>query len=415
MDGCQARIEHAHAWADSQNVRTARAIALLLLAALLLGVPAADARAPRPYVKSVSPLRASVGESMTIQGFYFRKGYAENTVVFVASDGRVSYVKSEHSTRKSLTVIVPQKVERLLDKDASGARIPTKFRIKVIARRMSRLAKRPLAQPTIGPDVGGDCDHDGSPNPSDGDDDNDLLPDSIELDIRTNPCVADSDGDQLQDGWEYLSALDLNTNALPYPGKRPYPNALFNDASVDHDGDGLYAWAEYGLWFWGGRKYPIDYSDGDQTTRPDPTGTAIWNDWDRDGILSDDERDFDNDGLANIYELRAPWFSEWDPQFPGAVRPDMFDPDTDGDGLPDGPDDQDHDDFSNIQELRMGTWAMNPCDPVPSRTCPRWLADEDKPKAPKNLCRSQTLVAGLDIKWFEGDIDEDDCATYPDP
>ncbi len=319
-------MQHARAHADSENVRTARSIALLLLATLLLGVPAADARTPRPYVKSVSPLRASVGEQMTIQGFYFRKGYAENTVVFVAGDGRVSFVKSEHSTRKRLTVIVPQKVERLLDTDANGTRVPTKFSIKVIARRMSRLAKRPLAQPTIGPDVGGDCDHDGTPNPSDGDDDGDLLPDSIELDIRTNPCVADSDGDKLPDGWEYISALDLNTNALPYPGKRPFPNALFSDASVDHDGDGLHAWAEYGLWWFGGRKYPLDYSDGDQTTQPDPTGAAVWNDWDYDGILSDDERDFDNDGLANIYEYRAPDFEPWEPHVPGSgaarhVRP----------------------------------------------------------------------------------------------
>jgi hypothetical protein len=406
-------MEHAHTRADSENVRTARATALLLLATLLVGVSAADARTPRPYVKSVSPLRASVGEQMTIEGFYFRKGYAENTVVFVAGDGRVSYVKSEHSTRKSLTVIVPQKVQRLLDTDANGVRVPTKFRIKVIGRRMSRLAKRPLATPLIGPDVGGDCDHDGTPNPTDGDDDGDLLPDSIELDIRTNPCVPDSDGDRLVDGWEYLSALDLNTNALPYPGKRPYPNALFADANVDHDGDGLHAWAEYALWLVGGGKYPLDYSDGDQTTQPDPTGTAVWNDWDRDGILSDDERDFDNDGLANIYEYRAPAFQPWEPQFPGAVRPDMFDPDIDGDGVVDGWDDQDHDDFSNIDELRAGTWAMNPCDPVISRTCPRWLEDSEIPKIPQHLCGSQTLVAGVKIKWFEGGSDAGDCPTYP--
>ena len=418
MDGRQARVQHAHARADSQNVRTSRAIALLLLATLLLGVSAADARTPRPYVKSVSPLRASVGELMTIQGFYFRKGYAENTVVFVASDGRVSYVKSEHSTRRKLTVIVPKTVERLLDTDANGAQVPTKFRIKVIGRRMSRLAKRPLAQPTIGPDVGGDCDKDEIPNPTDGDDDNDQLPDGIELEIRTNPCVSDSDGDKLLDGWEYLSGLDLNTNALPYPAKRPYPNALFADAAVDHDGDGLWAWAEHTMWWLGGRKYPIDYSDGDQTSQPDPTGAAIWNDWDRDGSLADDERDFDNDGLANIYELRLPGFQPWEPQFPGAVRPDMFDPDTDGDGVPDGLDDQDHDDFSNIQELRDGTWPMNPCDPVASRTCPRWLEESDTPKIPAHLCSSRTIVGGGIVKWFNdggegGSADEGPCPIYP--
>src|SRR5215210_2305327 len=89
-----------------ESMRHARAITLLsLMALLLVAVPAADARKPRPYVKSVNPLSASVGEEMTIEGFYFRPGYAENTVVFVAKDGRVSYVKSEHSTKTTIQVI----------------------------------------------------------------------------------------------------------------------------------------------------------------------------------------------------------------------------------------------------------------------------------------------------------------------
>jgi hypothetical protein len=404
----------------AKSMRYARAIALLLLATLLLAVPAAHARAPRPYVKSVSPLSASVGEEMTLQGFYFRKGYAENTVVFIANDGRVSYVKSEHSTRKTLKVIVPKKVERLLNVNGNGMRIPTRFRIKVIARRMSRIAKNVLAQPTIGPDVGGDCDKDGSPNPGDADDDNDLLPDSVEQEARTNACVADSDGDKLLDGWEYLSALDLNTNALPYPQKRPYPNALFADAGVDHDGDGLHAWVEHMLWWAGGHRYPIDYSDGTQTTVNEVTGGDIWNDFDQDGFATDDERDFDNDGLANVYEYRAPDFAPWEPSFPGTLRPDMFDPDTDGDGLVDGADDQDHDDVSNIAELRAGTWTMNPCDPLASRTCPRWLDPTTAPKKPTYLCitTSMLLEPAIVPKWAkDGDITPNEnvsyCATYP--
>ena len=35
---------------------------------------------------------------------------------------------------------------------------------------------------------------------------------------------------------------------LPYPGKRPYPNALFADADVDYDGDSLTLGEEYSLW-----------------------------------------------------------------------------------------------------------------------------------------------------------------------
>src|SRR5687767_8864151 len=131
---------------------------------------------------------------MEIKGFYFTPGYAENVVVFIARDGRVSYVRSEHSTKRSMTVIVPKKVERLL-KVVDGVRKPTKFRIKVISTRMSRLAKGALSQPLIGPDVGEDCDKDGATNDVDTDDDNDALPDTLETTAKTNPCSPDSDGD----------------------------------------------------------------------------------------------------------------------------------------------------------------------------------------------------------------------------
>ena len=30
----------------------------------------------------------------------------------------------------------------------------------------------------------------------------------------------------MTDGWEFYSAKDLNVKAVPYPGKRPFPNAL---------------------------------------------------------------------------------------------------------------------------------------------------------------------------------------------
>ena len=388
-------------------MRITRAITLLSLGALLIAAPLAEARTPRPYVKSVSPLRASVGEKMTLQGFYFTPGYAENTVVLVSRDGRVSYVRSEHSTKRSMTIIVPKKVERLLQV-VNGTHVPAKFRIKVIARRMSRLAKGALSEPMIGPDVGGDCDKDGIPNPTDTDDDNDLLPDSIEATARTNPCVADSDGDTLLDGWEFMSAIDLNRNALPYPGKRPYPNALFSDAGEDFDGDGLWAWNEHHLWTLGGRKYPLSYSDGDQYTDPIPTGATWWNDFDGDGVQSDDERDFDRDDLANIYELRLYHFAPWEPWFPGTIRPDYIDPDTDGDGVVDGWDDQDHDDKSNIDEIVAGTWVMNPCDPVStSRTCPRWLEPGNEPAKPEHVCMSRTLLNGGDIRFFDYELPDE--------
>ena len=35
---------------------------------------------------------------------------------------------------------------------------------------------------------------------------------------------------------------------LPYPEKRPYPNALFADADTDYDGDSLTLGEEFSLW-----------------------------------------------------------------------------------------------------------------------------------------------------------------------
>ena len=405
MEGREPYVQYPRETADTENVRRRRAITLFSLAALLLASPLAEAREPRPYVTSVSPLSVSVGELMTIKGFYFTPGYAENVVVFVARDGRVSYVRSEHSTKRSLQVRIPKKVERIL-RVVDGVRVPTKFRVKVISTRMSRLAKGALSQPLIGPDVGGDCDNDGTPNPSDTDDDNDMLPDTLEATAKTNPCSGDSDGDKLMDGWEFLSALDLNRNNLPYPGKRPYPNALFADAQYDFDGDGLHSWAEHAMWWTAGRHYPLNYSDGDQHTIRETSTEHPWDLLHPLGLLSDDERDFDNDGISNILEYAAMAMEPWK-DYPGIDRPNWMDPDTDGDGLLDGPDDQDHDDISNAEELDAGTWAMNPCDPLnlDARACPRWMEIGTKPEKPEELCTSITLALGGGIRWYSVEDD----------
>ena len=70
-------------------------------------------------------------------------------------------------------------------------------------------------------------------NSADTDDDNDLLPDTLEVQLKLNPCSGDSDGDGVEDGFEFQSALDLNNDdyqhlnyITPYPGKTPYPNPL---------------------------------------------------------------------------------------------------------------------------------------------------------------------------------------------
>jgi hypothetical protein len=137
-------------------------------------------------------------------------------------------------------------------------------------------------------------------------------------------------------------------------------------------------------------------------------------DRDSNGWLSDDERDEDGDGLSNFVEthgmMKPDWWTTWYPrekqftiQYEGT---DVADPDTDGDGVLDGADDQDHDDVPNLAELsrnmasgrgldakdlkpelavstpiRGRVQPFNPCEPfINSRTCPTyWSPGEFAP------------------------------------
>jgi hypothetical protein len=302
-----------------------------------------------------------------------------------------------------------------------------------------------------------DCDRNGVLNRDESDDDKDLLSDGVEQSIGTDPCNSDSDGDGVQDGYEYKSALDLNDDedqssngALPFPGKRPYPNPLFADAGVDYDGDSLTLGEEYQLWRYVGNitLSTLSYSDGEQYSvstrgsdghrnptlssfnyskrnqfnawkqskgyetvslqdgRPWYDGSARnnynlydvnrdgtvdstesdYNDMDRDGVLSDDERDEDADGLTNYDETHGRmydvyWsscYSAEKPYFIGYRGTNVADGDTDGDGIRDGADDQDHDDIPNLMELsRIAASGINDTD-----NGTHCKPDKDLPKPP---------------------------------
>src|SRR5439155_24719245 len=130
--------------------------------------------------------------------------------------------------------------------------IATRFQLRVLAKRLSPQFTPRSSSPVISPAAGqvptGElpgCQPDFTPG-STKDSDKDLLPDVLEKQLKTDPCKADTDGDGVEDGYEYESALDLNSRALPYPGKRPYPNPLDpNDANIDFDGDSLTMSEEY--------------------------------------------------------------------------------------------------------------------------------------------------------------------------
>jgi hypothetical protein len=402
-------------------------LCLLALSALAVGAPFASAapKGPKPSITRVTPMRISVGNLLTIRGHNFKSKAKSNTVIFRSNSGRTAFAKPGRASRTKLVVRVPAAVARLLTVKNSRQR-PTRLKLRVLAGKFSKYTSRRLSPVVtgVGGGDGGDtlaaCD-------SSSDHDGDLLPNSLELAIKTDPCLRDTDKDGIEDGFEYQSALDLNhypvNPPLPYPGKRPYPNALDPaDADSDYDGDGLTQREESAAWMEfssdgsprsgrPGSLANLTYSDGLQssvTPFAAPAGGTLANwvsdQYPYDGQLSDDERDVDGDGISNWDEQHGRFFEPWWPaQHNGEIEPkeskypainfldvgDLPDglalvvADMDGDGVLDGYDDQDHDGLSNQFEIRrpddwlatMGTnpYAyvnpFNPCKPFNSSRC----------------------------------------------
>jgi hypothetical protein len=430
-----------------------RSYRMLPVGLLLLALPASSAagatkksKSPaRPTITSVAPLKLGVGDMLTIRGTNFIVGKKVNSVAFKRAGSPALFVKAAESTRTRMKVIVPASIRTHLA-TKGGVALATRFRMRILARRFAKSYTPDKLSPTIDPSVTvddktgatapvapgagapgvaagtpaapaapPDCDIDGIVDAADPDDDNDQLSDVLEVTLKTNPCAKDSDGDGLEDGWEYYSAIDLNSSNVPsaippsgvpsdprapYPGKRPYPNPLdASDAGIDHDGDSLTAREEHALWVkFTNRALPLSYSDGTQFTGvpvPAPTDPTLVHlnvlhatDGPRDvAELSDDEKDADGDRLGNFDEthgrmLAGYWRINYKNEkmypdvYPGT---DFLDPDTDGDGILDGNDDQDHDDWSNVDELNRGPWMVhpqNPCLPdYMSRSCPRYIPE----------------------------------------
>jgi hypothetical protein len=395
------------------RVRTITTVAVSAAAVLAVPAGTAAAKAPKyPVITKVTPMKVGVGDLLTIKGKGFRAGKNKNTVVFKRFGQRAIFVKAEAATTTAITLHVPLKLQAYM-KLENNQPVPSVFAIRIIARRFGQKFTSRKLSPTVGPAGTGIqapgttapsayelCLSAAQANPA-GDEDKDSLTNDLEKKAGTDPCRVDTDTDGLSDGWEYQSAIDLNSRAFPYPGKKPWPNPLDpNDVNSDFDGDGLLAWEEFQLWQYLGSPFNPDgtlgsYSDGTQNTGG-PVATAgnlslQALDLNHDGDLTDDERDADNDGLSNHVEYNFTGTQEWWAKGPYKdekpykarvfAEPSPIDPDSDGDGVLDGADDQDVDGVDNYTEMELARWysgmfvnPYNPCLPNPyALTCSRYI------------------------------------------
>lgn len=385
--------------AQNNPYRFAAALAALLAiaAACVLGAGfagSADAKSKKkakktaaaknlPSVSKLDPPAVDIGGLLVIKGKKFTQGPKKMRVVFQRDGGKRFTARGTATASDTMTVVVPN-----VSADMPGG-TPTKFRLRLINKYgIAKKSTSDKLSPTISIPPGalpGDCDNDKVLDATDPDDDNDLLSDAIEASIFTDPCLVDTDGDEVSDYYEHRMALDFNgAPVLPYPWQRPTPDPLSADGDVNLDGDNLSMAIEYRLWQYTGRMDRF-YSDVMQDS--DLNGTT------------DDLEDEDGDLLRNIVELV---------RFGGAPplrELDFLDPDSDGDGLCDGLDDLDHDGpptavadgdcttpvpnntvpgdpnpsltdgddnvYSNIGEILAGTDPYDACDPNPAAPfCP---------------------------------------------
>jgi hypothetical protein len=396
------------------RVRTITTLALSATAVLAVpaGTAVAKKRAPKyPVITKVAPMKVGVGDLLTIKGKGFRSGKNKNTVVFKRFGQRAIFVKAESATKTRILLHVPLKLQAYM-KLENNQPVPSVFAIRIISKRFGQRFTSKKLSPTVGPAGTGitapgvtgpsayeQCLATAQANPV-GDEDKDSLSNGLERSVGTDPCRVDTDTDGMTDGWEYQSALDLNSRAYPYPGKKPWPNALDpTDLNSDFDGDGLSAGQEFAAWQYLGSPLGAGgdlaaYSDGTQNTggmvltAGNPSLQGL--DLNSDGNLTDDERDADSDGLSNMVEFnnegtQAYWPAKYTTEkaYTRRVFADInpLDPDSDGDGVLDGADDQDVDGYDNFTEMelarpRSGLFVQpfNPCLPDPyAITCGRWV------------------------------------------
>src|SRR3954462_13511929 len=128
-----------------------RVAMMAALAALTLpaGQAQAAGKVKPPVITSVSPMKAKVGDTLTIRGTNFRKGKGRNSVGFKRDGIPVVFVKADISTTRLLQVKMPARLESFMPSDGT-ARTATRFRLRVLAARLGKAFTGGTLSPVIG-------------------------------------------------------------------------------------------------------------------------------------------------------------------------------------------------------------------------------------------------------------------------
>lgn len=128
-------------------------LALLLVVAFTAVADARSSSAPArpPVIRSVSPMSAGIGDTLTIRGAHFVPGRRRDIVVFKRDGGRAVFVKATSATRTRIRVRVPGKLAEFLPSRADGTQGAARFRLRILTRRLGRRFTSREKSPTIGP------------------------------------------------------------------------------------------------------------------------------------------------------------------------------------------------------------------------------------------------------------------------
>jgi IPT/TIG domain len=207
------------------------------------------------------------------------------------------------------------------------------------------------------------------------------------------------------------NGYDKQVAFLTWAGQAGYATVALSGV-----GSTLGAWPDDVPEWWEART-PYDIRDMDRDGFE--AAEATYFDRDRNGLLSDAERDEDADGLSNWAETtgcltRKYWDELYDGEttYPLQYAPvRLDDPDSDGDGVRDGADDQDHDDVPNVMECSR-TWAAeigidNPTltEPPPGRPW-KGFVNPFNPCLPHHKSRTCKRIVPVNEAWAPFNPDE---------